>query len=225
MARSRPPRAPCRRCARSSARRSTARAPHEETEHADDRRRGVRALVAAWVVGNTEWGEVELPTPLRGEAATNPFYAAQRLVETLGATSERREALGDASSDAVIVLSTWGWDIDHARRAELERWVESGGRLVVDAALISGADAFARWSGIRREREEADPDEDPFQAPEIVDECLPLGEGAGDAGAADAGAGDADASRAPRISPATSTTTPGSRRMCRCCGAWKTTAS
>ena len=83
-------------------------------------------LVAAWVVGNTEWGEVELPTPLRGDAATNPFYAAQRLVETLGATSERRESLGDARSDAVIVLSTWGWDIDQARRAELERWVEVG---------------------------------------------------------------------------------------------------
>ncbi len=140
-------------------------------------------LVAAWVVGNTEWGEVELPTPLRGEAATNPFYAAQRLVETLGATSERREALGDASSDAVIVLSTWGWDIDQARRVELERWVESGGRLVVDAALISGSDAFEQWSGIRREREEADPDEDPFQPPEIVEECSPLGEGAGDADA------------------------------------------
>jgi hypothetical protein len=44
-------------------------------------------LVAAWVVANTEWGEVRVPTPLRGEAATNPFYAAQRLVETLGATS------------------------------------------------------------------------------------------------------------------------------------------
>jgi hypothetical protein len=129
-------------------------------------------LVAAWVVVNTEWGEVEIPTPLRGDAATNPFYAAQKLVETLGATSERRESLGDTSQDAVVVLSTWGWDIDQARRAELERWVEGGGRLVVDAALISGSDAFEQWSGIAREREEVDPTgEDPFQAPEIFEPC------------------------------------------------------
>ena len=70
-----------------------------------------------------------------------------------------------------MVLSTWGWDIDHARRAELERWVEAGGRLVVDAALISGSDAFEQWSGIAREREEPDPDEDLVQAPEIVEPC------------------------------------------------------
>jgi len=68
-----------------------------------------------------------------GEAATNPFYAAQKLVETLGATSERRDSLGDTPSDAVVVLSTWGWDIDRARREGFERWVEAGGRLVVDA--------------------------------------------------------------------------------------------
>jgi hypothetical protein len=132
-------------------------------------------LVGAWVVGNTEWGEVRVPTPLRGEAATNPFYAAQKLVETLGATSERREALGPTPTDAVVVLSTWGWDIDSARRRELERWVEGGGRLVVDAALISGSDAFEEWSGIAREREEVDPvDEDVFRAPEIVEECARL---------------------------------------------------
>jgi hypothetical protein len=73
------------------------------------------------------------------------------------------------------VLSTWGWDIDSARRRELERWVEAGGRLVVDAALISGSNAFEEWSGIAREREEVDPiDQDPFRAPEIVEECTRL---------------------------------------------------
>jgi hypothetical protein len=128
-------------------------------------------LVVAWVASVTEWGEVELPTPLRGDAATNPFYAAQKLVEALGATSERRESLGDMSTDAVVVLSTWGWDINAARRTELERWVEGGGRLVVDAALITGSDAFERWSGVTREREEPDPDADLFEPPEVVEEC------------------------------------------------------
>jgi len=130
-------------------------------------------LVAIFIVGNTEWGEVEIPTPLRGDAAKNPFYAAQRLVETLGATSERRESLGNTPNDAVVVLSTWGWDIDRARREAFEHWVEAGGRLVVDAALISGSDAFEAWSGIARQREEqVDPlDQDSFQPQQIFDPC------------------------------------------------------
>lgn len=128
--------------------------------------------VAAYLVRNTEWGEVEIPTPLRGDAATNPFYAAQKLVETLGATSERRESLGDTPSSAVVVLSTWGWDIDRSRRETFERWVEAGGRLVVDAALISGTDAFEAWSGISRGREEIDPfDEDSTRAQQLFDPC------------------------------------------------------
>jgi hypothetical protein len=133
----------------------------------------VVALIAAWIVANTEWGEVAVPTALRGDAATNPFYAAQRLFETLGATSETRESLGDTSPGAVLVLSTWGWDIDNARRAELERWVESGGRLVVDAALISGSDAFEDWSGIARERDEpvSPAEREVFEAPETVEPC------------------------------------------------------
>ena len=133
-------------------------------------------LVGAWIVASTEWGEVEIPTRLRGDAATNPFYAAQKLVETLGATSERRESLGDTPRDAVVVLSTWSWDIDDARREAVERWVEAGGRLVVDAALINGGDAFEEWSGIVREREEEDPDADLLQAPKIVKPCVSVDE-------------------------------------------------
>jgi hypothetical protein len=128
-------------------------------------------LLIAWIVTSTEWGEVELPAPLRGEAATNPFYAAERLVEALGGTSERREALGALGTDAVVVLSAWSWDIDSARRGEFERWVEAGGRLVVDAALISGSDVFEQWSGIEREIEEPDPNAEPFQQAEAFEPC------------------------------------------------------
>jgi hypothetical protein len=141
-------------------------------------------LIAVWVAMNTEWGPVEIPSPLRGEAARNPFYAAQRLVETLGATSERRQALGDTSTDSTLVLSNWSWDINAARRADLERWVEAGGRLVVDATLISGSDAFERWSGIERvflefdeleEFEEGfEEDEDLLQNPEPFERCQEL---------------------------------------------------
>ena len=133
-------------------------------------------LVALLIVANTEWGEVTLPAPLRGEAASNPFYAAERLVALLGATSELREALDDTSVSAVVVLSTWGWDIDAARRTELERWVEAGGRLVVDAALVTGSDAFEEWSGVARAREEDLPrgERDPLQARRFFATCATL---------------------------------------------------
>jgi hypothetical protein len=134
-------------------------------------------LIVAWVARHTEWGEVQLPTSLQGEAARNPFYAAQRLVDVLGASSERAQRLGALDDAAVVVLSTWGWDVNAARRAEFERWVESGGRLVADAALISGSDAFERWSGIERVRKEPDEEaeeEDVFQTPEVVEPCEDL---------------------------------------------------
>jgi hypothetical protein len=134
------------------------------------------ALLITWIVTSTEWGEVEIPAPLRGEAATNPFYAAQRLVEALGGTSERREALGSLGTDAVVVLSAWSWDIDAARRAEIERWVEAGGRLVVDAGLLTGSDAFERWSGIERQRAPEPEDADVFEAEEIPDRCRAMEE-------------------------------------------------
>jgi hypothetical protein len=144
---------------------------------------GAIALIAVWVAVNTEWGEVKIPSPLRGDAARNPFYAAQRLVETLGATSERREMLGDTSTDSTLVLSSWSWDINTARRLDLERWVEGGGRLVVDATLINGSDAFMRWSGIEHvllefdeseEFGESEQEEDLLQSPEVYEPCEDL---------------------------------------------------
>jgi hypothetical protein len=138
----------------------------------------VVVLIGTWVAFNTEWGDVAIPAPLRGEAARNPFYAAERLVARLGATSERRETLGEPSTAAVVVLSTWGWDIDAARRVAFERWVEAGGRLVVDGALVSGSDAFERWSGVVRQREEepSGAEEEPFSVPETADTCVELAE-------------------------------------------------
>jgi hypothetical protein len=149
-------------------------------------------LAAAWLVRNTEWGEVTLPAPLQGEAARNPFYAAQRLVEALDGTSERRQSLGDTSPRSVLVLSNWGWDINRERRRELERWVEGGGRLVVDSTLISGTDAFERWSGVEPVRLDPDDFEASDDEPSFVatfdgcEELLELEYGA-DGGATEVG--------------------------------------
>ena len=81
------------------------------------------ALLTAWIAQHVVWDEIKIPMPWRGEALRNPYYASQKLVEELGATSERRQIIGDLATDAVVVLSDWGWDVSPARRREFEQWV------------------------------------------------------------------------------------------------------
>jgi hypothetical protein len=101
-----------------------------------------------WVSRNTEWAETSIPMPPRGEAASNPFYVAQRFAEALGARTAWNRQLVIPSTDAVIVVSAWHWDLTEQRRYALERWVESGGRLVLTGRLAGGEDEFERWSGV-----------------------------------------------------------------------------
>ena len=94
-------------------------------------------LLVGWIFANTTWEPTEVPTPRRGEARTNPFYTAQRFAETLGARTDWRHTLGDTPADAVIVASSFHWDLIPSRQRVLERWVENGGRLVVDNRFIA----------------------------------------------------------------------------------------
>jgi hypothetical protein len=100
-----------------------------------------------WIASNTYWGETTVPMPLRGEAATNPFYAAERFVDTIGARASRNRLLDTSNPSAVILLSNWNWNLSTRRRQNLEAWVEAGGRLIVDDSVAVG-DEFTRWSGI-----------------------------------------------------------------------------
>ena len=124
-------------------------------------------LLVAVIARNTYWDEISIPTPLRGEAVTNPFYASQKLAEELGATTQWRRSL-DAlpNTDEVIVLSHWHWDLIHDRRSQLEDWVEAGGRLVLDRTLIGGDEHLEAWAGIRRDY----PDDEDEEATEDVEE-------------------------------------------------------
>jgi hypothetical protein len=117
------------------------------------------AMVGTWIARNTYWDGIKVPMPPKGEALVNPFYATQRFAERLGArTSWNRALSATPRSDAVIVLSGWHWSIGRARLAALQRWVESGGRLVVDDNLIDPNGEFAEWSGIVRTYPKVDAD-------------------------------------------------------------------
>ena len=110
------------------------------------------SLVAliAWVANHTSWEDTRVPMPPKGEALTNPFYAVQRFAETLGAHTAWDRVLAPPPPSSVIVLSAWHWNLSSGRREALERWVESGGRLVIDQTLAGGESEFERWSGIVR---------------------------------------------------------------------------
>jgi hypothetical protein len=110
------------------------------------------AALVGWIANNTRWEEVTVPARLTGEAARNPFYTAERLTEELGATAEWRRTLGELPEpNAVLMLTSWHWDLIDGRRTRLEQWVESGGRLVILGNLSGGGDALQEWTGLAKE--------------------------------------------------------------------------
>jgi hypothetical protein len=133
-------------------------------------------VLTVWIARNTEWVDTKVPRPPRGEALTNPFYAAQKFVQTLGGSTAWDRTWSTPSTNAVIVLSAWHWDLSDRRREGLERWVENGGRLVVDLSLTGGLESFERWSGITREvnlkrlKEDADDEPEPDPCKRFTEE-------------------------------------------------------
>ena len=107
------------------------------------------ALVAVigWMAANSSWVDIKVPMPPRGAAAENPFYGAQKLAAALGATSVRDRTLTVPATGEVLVLSAWNWSLSPRQRTALERWVERGGRLVVDPTVARDRE-FQRWSGV-----------------------------------------------------------------------------
>ena len=129
------------------------------------------ALFVYWAARNSEWVDVRIPIPPHGEARTNPFYAAQHFTAELHARAVRDVLFTPPPPGAVVVMSVWNWDLSVARREALERWVESGGRLVVDQTLIGDLEAFERWSHIVRERGRIDKRKDDA---DVEERCAPF---------------------------------------------------
>jgi hypothetical protein len=130
-----------------------------------------------WVASNTYWDDTQVPMPLKGEARTNPFYAAERFANALGARATSGRVLTIPAPDAVMVLHAWHWTLSTSRREAIERWVEAGGRLVVDDSLIGGEEVFETWSGIVRRYREIDADEAAKLFEDFDDDpCAPLNE-------------------------------------------------
>jgi hypothetical protein len=134
--------------------------------------------LAVLVARNTYWTAVAIPIPPKGEALTNPFYAAQKFAAALGAHTSRERALILPSTRAVIVLSAWHWDLSAQRQASLEQWVEAGGRLVVDRRLAGDLSQFQEWSGVEEDYNETAADKyyDDYDPDQPAPRCVPIPE-------------------------------------------------
>ena len=124
----------------------------------------IAIALLAWMASNMSFKEFTVPASLKGEAVHNPFYAAIKFTQALGANAVWERVFTVPADDSVIMLSSWNWSLSRTRRERIERWVEAGGRLVVDTSLIGDLTDFTRWSGIARlkksgkSKDEADED-------------------------------------------------------------------
>lgn len=139
--------------------------------------RVVRILIALIVIvplvalaTRLKFKEEKVPLPLRGEALTNPFYAAIKLSERLGAEARWEHIFNSPDTDSVIVLSNWNWSLIDSRRQRIQEWVENGGRLVVDGSFLGDFEQFSKWSGISRSSDYHDEDDDDDDVEDFAEE-------------------------------------------------------
>lgn len=87
-----------------------------------------------------EYREVTKYTPFKGEARTNPLYAARLFLKQMGIPAENKhdlQSLRDQYPDAntVIILATQRATLSLERTEKLLEWVRNGGHLVTAASI------------------------------------------------------------------------------------------
>jgi hypothetical protein len=114
---------------------------------------GVLALLAAlatWIAFHLHWETITVPTPPKGEALGNPYYALEQFAANLGIHTREISTVRGLAPDAVLVFEEPGDKLTRPPVEALENWVESGGRLVISPVLLDSYPALKAWSGIKR---------------------------------------------------------------------------
>jgi hypothetical protein len=105
----------------------------------------VVVLLAGWIVHNAKWVEVEVDEPLRGAAASDPYYSLRQVLAASGSTLEIRTSLEPLPpAGATLMLNSSLWNVFPERDARLKAWVEAGGDLVVDGWRARAGDTL-KW--------------------------------------------------------------------------------
>jgi hypothetical protein len=109
----------------------------------------VLIALIAWVATHTYWAQITINTPLRGDAARNPHYTLEHMVQRLGIRSREIPSLREPPTDSVVLIDQLEDDFTHQRTKSLESWVEAGGRLVITGEALRADGALQSWSGVR----------------------------------------------------------------------------
>jgi hypothetical protein len=99
---------------------------------------GLSALIV-WVARHTYWDEVTITTPMKGEAARNPYYALTRLAESLGVHTSMIGSLQALPPDGILLVNSLYDDLRHQPLESLQAWVQSGGRLIIRGNTLEGS--------------------------------------------------------------------------------------
>ena len=122
------------------------------------------AGVIAWLVMNTEWVDIETPRPLPEELRKDGTLLAREYLQMLGLKARRVDDLIELPpTSATLVLTAGYWNLIDGSSRRLQRWVQDGGHLLVDARALLAADDEAKWLPLRRVRP---PDADPTRSRE-----------------------------------------------------------
>ena len=111
-------------------------------------------LLAAgvWLVGATEWVDIDTPTPARGDALNNRLYATEGLLRALGAKVSKHKNLDTMPPvQARLVLISRNWSLFPGREKRLKEWVQQGGQLIIPGRMVSD-DALQEWLPVRDEK-------------------------------------------------------------------------
>jgi hypothetical protein len=119
----------------------------------------VGAWAGWWIMANTEWKDVQVPTPAKGEALENPYYATEQLLRKLGGTVVKSPNLtAMPPPHGRLILLTQDWDTFAGRQQQLKTWVEQGGHLVIPGGFLD-QDALKNWLPVAVEKRKNDDDD------------------------------------------------------------------
>jgi hypothetical protein len=108
------------------------------------------AALATWIAFHLHWETITVPTPPKGEALRNPYYALEQFAADLGIHTREISTVRGLAPEAVLVFEEPGDKLTRPPVEALENWVESGGRLVISPVLLDSYPALKAWSGIKR---------------------------------------------------------------------------
>jgi Domain of unknown function (DUF4350) len=108
---------------------------------------------AWWLYANFERATERVWVGFRGKARTDPYLAAQRLLERMGVSTQTVRAipaLRTLSPKATLVLPQARHAITTALQQEILNWVEDGGHLIIEAEPIHQPDPLLDALAVRR---------------------------------------------------------------------------